>query len=177
MSGPCLPSGGRGSYGDISGPVVTTQVTIPKDVSPEKPFGIYCPPKKSANNHHHFIFYVFFNSLSWLGLSSAREARGSSRSDQSRGPRSRSMSHQRAPRTGSSPSQGPRTRSRTLSSSCRTGTQPLRCTAQTAGSGSHTLYSSVYFTIYVQYESLTFMTLNPITKWRQPVGVYYQLTT
>ena len=38
MSGPCLPSGGRGSYGDMSGPVVTTQVTIPKDVSPRKPF-------------------------------------------------------------------------------------------------------------------------------------------
>lgn len=28
-----LPSGGRGSYNDMSGPVVTTQVTIPKDVS------------------------------------------------------------------------------------------------------------------------------------------------
>lgn len=27
------PVGGRGSYGDIGGPVITTQVTIPKDVS------------------------------------------------------------------------------------------------------------------------------------------------
>uniref|UniRef100_A0A3Q4MP66 Heterogeneous nuclear ribonucleoprotein K n=1 Tax=Neolamprologus brichardi TaxID=32507 RepID=A0A3Q4MP66_NEOBR len=28
-----LPSGGRGSYNDMGGPVITTQVTIPKDVS------------------------------------------------------------------------------------------------------------------------------------------------
>lgn len=27
------PSGGRGSYSDMGGPVITTQVTIPKDVS------------------------------------------------------------------------------------------------------------------------------------------------
>jgi len=28
-----VSSGGRGSYSDIGGPVITTQVTIPKDVS------------------------------------------------------------------------------------------------------------------------------------------------
>uniref|UniRef100_A0A8C5FU28 Heterogeneous nuclear ribonucleoprotein K n=1 Tax=Gadus morhua TaxID=8049 RepID=A0A8C5FU28_GADMO len=33
MSGPCVGPGGRGSYGDMSGPVVTTQVTIPKDLA------------------------------------------------------------------------------------------------------------------------------------------------
>lgn len=26
-------AGGRGSYGDLGGPIITTQVTIPKDVS------------------------------------------------------------------------------------------------------------------------------------------------
>lgn len=26
-------TGGRGSYGDLGGPIITTQVTIPKDVS------------------------------------------------------------------------------------------------------------------------------------------------
>lgn len=28
-----MPLGGRGSYNDMGGPVITTQVTIPKDVS------------------------------------------------------------------------------------------------------------------------------------------------
>ena len=49
MSGPCVGPGGRGSYGDMSGPVVTTQVTIPKDVSPENPLTLltkYRPPNK-----------------------------------------------------------------------------------------------------------------------------------
>uniref|UniRef100_A0A8P4GCZ2 Heterogeneous nuclear ribonucleoprotein K n=1 Tax=Dicentrarchus labrax TaxID=13489 RepID=A0A8P4GCZ2_DICLA len=30
---PSLPSGGRGSYNDMGGPVITTQVTIPKDLA------------------------------------------------------------------------------------------------------------------------------------------------
>lgn len=34
---PHCPAGSRGSYGDIGGPVITTQVTIPKDVSPPAP--------------------------------------------------------------------------------------------------------------------------------------------
>ncbi len=38
-----LPVGGRGSYSDIGGPVVTTQVTIPKDVSKRAP-----PPLKNS---------------------------------------------------------------------------------------------------------------------------------
>uniref|UniRef100_A0A3B3W1G9 Heterogeneous nuclear ribonucleoprotein K n=1 Tax=Poecilia latipinna TaxID=48699 RepID=A0A3B3W1G9_9TELE len=29
----CVPSGGRGSYNDMGGPVITTQVTIPKDLA------------------------------------------------------------------------------------------------------------------------------------------------
>lgn len=31
-------AGGRGSYGDLGGPIITTQVTIPKDVSILIPF-------------------------------------------------------------------------------------------------------------------------------------------
>lgn len=31
--GPLPLAGGRGSYNDLGGPVITTQVTIPKDVS------------------------------------------------------------------------------------------------------------------------------------------------
>lgn len=112
--------GGRGSYSDIGGPVITTQVTIPKDVS-----------KASVHTQTHtharllqlrvkvnlFVWLL----CSWLAPSSVRVARESSRSAMSRGHLSRLMNHWRAPRTASSPSQEHRTRSRTPSTCCRTG--------------------------------------------------------
>lgn len=44
---PHCPVGSRGSYSDIGGPVITTQVTIPKDVS--RPH--YTPPEPETRFH------------------------------------------------------------------------------------------------------------------------------
>lgn len=41
-----VPLGGRGSYSDIGGPVITTQVTIPKDVSK-------APVRPEMHNNSH----------------------------------------------------------------------------------------------------------------------------
>lgn len=41
-------TGGRGSFNDMGGPVITTQVTIPKDVSTEEDAVdnlLTCPPR------------------------------------------------------------------------------------------------------------------------------------
>lgn len=48
-----LPSGGRGSYNDMGGPVITTQVTIPKDVSTwQQPNMHTGTPKKDQSTSH-----------------------------------------------------------------------------------------------------------------------------
>lgn len=51
-----LPSGGRGSYNDMGGPVITTQVTIPKDVSKwQQHYTQTGTPKKDTTTHPHDI--------------------------------------------------------------------------------------------------------------------------
>lgn len=83
--------GGRGSYSDIGGPVITTQVTIPKDVSQTRVL-------RQTTTENNFAPQSIFNRpvcllCSWLAPSSVRAARGSSRSAMSPGHPSRLMNH------------------------------------------------------------------------------------
>lgn len=118
----CL-SGARGSYSDMGGPVITTQVTIPKDV------GIY--PLMTFH-----LFYITVQALacgvcthtnlclavsSWLDPSLEREARGLSRSAENLERQSKLTTHSRALKIASSPSLAHRTRFRTHSTCYKTG--------------------------------------------------------
>ncbi|XP_018951768.1 heterogeneous nuclear ribonucleoprotein K-like isoform X2 [Cyprinus carpio] len=104
-------SGGRSSY--TEGPVITTQVTIPKDVS-KSLLDCY------ALHLTHTCLRPSAVILSWRDPSSVKAVRGSSRFGMSPEPRSKSTSPCRVQRTASSPSPGPKTRSRTLSTCYRT---------------------------------------------------------
>lgn len=49
-----LPSGGRSSYNDMGGPVISTQVTIPKDVSKLQQHNMQTDtPKKMLPSSHN----------------------------------------------------------------------------------------------------------------------------
>lgn len=67
-----LYSGGRGNYNDMESPVITTQVTIPKDVS-ELLYA--CNVILKQNQHLTPIAAI----LSWQGQSLVKGVRGSNR--------------------------------------------------------------------------------------------------
>lgn len=52
-------AGGRGSYGDLGGPIITTQVTIPKDVSNANYFNIVIKCLCYANEPGYFMCKCF----------------------------------------------------------------------------------------------------------------------
>lgn len=57
-----LPTGGRGSYNDIGGPVITTQVTIPKDVSNRT---LTCLPFRMISVVWYLVIQAVVTSQSW----------------------------------------------------------------------------------------------------------------
>lgn len=123
--------GGRGSYSDMGGPVITTQVTIPKDVGICTHTHTQWPCTRCTAQALKWGTCIYCRFMhvpvsSWPDQSSEREARGLSRSVVSLERRSKSTTHSRALRIASSPLLARRTRFRMHSTCYRTGkTSPL----------------------------------------------------